>query len=110
MTGSVLLPTAVLPAAGSPLGLELLTGGYIGVSRGAASAFVCSPGTGRESLSATPDRMGNGGRQLMRSGTPSVWVKSSDGELLRADTLVHLRCRDGVVEATSAGGWRVRLT
>jgi hypothetical protein len=46
----------------------------------------------------------------MRSGTPNVWVRSSDGELLRAYTLVHLRCHDGVVAATSAGGRRVRLT
>jgi hypothetical protein len=46
----------------------------------------------------------------MRSSTPNVWVKTSDGELLRADTLVHLRCHDGVVEATGAGDQRVRLT
>jgi len=46
----------------------------------------------------------------MRSGTPNVWVRSSDDELLRADTLVRLRCHDGVVEATSAAGRQARLT
>jgi hypothetical protein len=40
----------------------------------------------------------------------NVWVRSSGGELFRADVLVHLRCRDGVVEATGMDGRRVPLT
>ncbi len=46
----------------------------------------------------------------MRSGLANVWVRSSDGELFRADALVHLRCHDGVVEATCRNGRCVPLT
>jgi hypothetical protein len=46
----------------------------------------------------------------MGSGLANVWVRSADGELFRADVLVHLRCRDGVVEATGADGRSVPLT
>jgi hypothetical protein len=40
----------------------------------------------------------------------NVWIRSSSDELFRADVLVHLRCADGVVEATDADGRRVPLT
>jgi hypothetical protein len=46
----------------------------------------------------------------MRSGMANVWIRSSDGELFRADALVHLRCHDGVVEATFKNGRCVPLT
>jgi hypothetical protein len=46
----------------------------------------------------------------MRAGMANVWVRSSGGELLRADVLVHLRCQDGVVEAAGADGRCVPLT
>ncbi len=46
----------------------------------------------------------------MGSEMTNVWVRSSGGELYRADVLVHLRCHDGMVEATDPDGRRVPLT
>jgi hypothetical protein len=46
----------------------------------------------------------------MGSGMANIWIRSSGGELFRADVLVHLRCHDGLVEASGPGGRRVPLT
>jgi hypothetical protein len=46
----------------------------------------------------------------MGSDAPNVWIRSSAGELVRADALIHLRCGDGQVEATCADGRSVLLT
>ena len=44
----------------------------------------------------------------MVAGMSKVWVRSADGDLVRADAIVGLRCRDGDVEAWWPAGW-VRL-
>ncbi len=46
----------------------------------------------------------------MGSEAANVWIRSSAGELVRADALIHLRCGDGQVEATCADGRSVLLT
>jgi hypothetical protein len=50
------------------------------------------------------------GKLRVRSGVANIWVRSADGELVRADALIGLQCREGSVEASRADGRCIRLT
>lgn len=46
----------------------------------------------------------------MRSGAVNIWIRSADNELVRADVLIGLQCREGSVEASRADGRCIHLT
>jgi hypothetical protein len=50
------------------------------------------------------------GKLRMRPGPSNIWVRSTDGDLVRADALIGLQCREGSVEVTRADGRCIRLT
>ena len=45
----------------------------------------------------------------MTSGTAHVWVRCTDGELVRSDVITWLRCGGGEVEAGRLDGTAARL-
>jgi hypothetical protein len=60
-------------------------------------------------------RWAKSGRKAARQGlamtfvASPVWVRSVDGGLVRADSIIGLRCRAGEVEACWLGGGWLRL-
>ena len=45
----------------------------------------------------------------MTGAAAAVWVRAVGGDLVSAAAVIHLRCRDGEVEAILAGGACLRL-